>query len=237
MARSPDGTLYVSDREADPLGLGTRTGCVFALGPAIGAPSRASSTRIAAAGPELLTPGALLHTLDGRLLLMDADANPKGLNLEDGRLATPGVLYELRPDGLTVVLEPEHTVSPVALVERFAGEIYLVDANAGTADGMLGDGALFRLAGDGLALVLDTASLGRPRALVDPVGIDVLPDGRLVLADANADPLGLGEDGTRKGVHGTGRGAILVVDPDAPMLDVLIADERFLSPVTVRCVR
>jgi hypothetical protein len=84
--------------------------------------------------------------------------------------------------------------------------------------------------------VLDTASLGRPRALVDPVGGDTLPDGRLVLADANADPLGLGEDGTGKGVHGTGHGAILVVDTEALTLDVLLADERFRSPVAVRCV-
>jgi hypothetical protein len=184
-----------------------------------------------------VTPGALLLAADGRLLLMDADANPQGVRLADGRAATPGVLYELRPDGPATLLQPQHTVSPVAFIERSPGEVYLVDANAGTADGMLGDGALFRLTDDGLELLLDSASLGRPRALVDPVGGDSLPDGRLVLADANVDPLGLGEDGTRKGVHGTGRGALLVVDPGARTLDVLLADERFRSPVAVRRVR
>jgi hypothetical protein len=38
-------------------------------------------------------------------------------------------------------------------------------------------------------------------------------------------------------VHGTGRGALLVVDPGARTLDVLLADERFRSPVAVRRVR
>jgi hypothetical protein len=236
MARAPDGALYISDRQADPLGLGTRTGCVFVVEPAPDGTPHAASCRVAAAGAELVTPGALLHAADGRLLLMDADANPRGLLLEDGRPATPGVLYELLSDGLTSLLQPDRTVSPVAFVERRPGEIYLVDANAGTAASMLGDGALFRLTDAGMESVLDTASLGRPRALVDPVGGDTLPDGRLVLADANADPLGLGEDGTGKGVHGTGHGAILVVDTEALTLDVLLADERFRSPVAVRCV-
>jgi hypothetical protein len=239
MARAPDGTLWVSDRAADPLELGTATGCVFAVRLAADREGalRADEARVAAAGPELITPGALLLASDGRLLLMDADANPKGLRLADGTAATPGVLYELRPDGLATLLQPERTVSPIALIERRPGEIYLVDANAGTADGMLGDGALLRLGEEALVPVLDTAGLGRPRALVDPVGGDVLADGRLVLADANADPLGLGEDGTGKGVYGTGRGALLVADPDARTLDVLLADERFVSPVVVRRVR
>jgi len=79
--------------------------------------------------------------------------------------------------------------------------------------------------------------LHRPHALVDPVGGDTLADGRLVLADANADPLDLGDDGMHKGVYGRGRGAIVVIDPDAGTLSTLIADERFVTPLCVRRVR
>ena len=97
--------------------------------------------------------------------------------------------------------------------------------------------AISEVIGDHLRLVLDSTTLHRPRALVDPVGGDTLPDGRLVIADANADPLKLGEDGTHKGVYGTGPGAIVAVDPDAATLTTLIADERFVTPLCVRRVR
>jgi hypothetical protein len=242
LARAPDGTLYVSDRSADPLGLERPTGCVFTIEVREGA---ALATRVLAAGAALVTPGALLYTSDGRLLLMDADANPRALRLPDGRQATPGVLYELPvrkgPDGAPAepiaLLAPDATTSPIALIERRPGELYLVDANADTAPATLGDGALFAIEGKLLRLVLDSASLGRPHALVDPAGGDVLADGRLILADANADPLGLGDDGTRKGVYGTGPGALVAIDPDAGTLETMLADARFVTPLAVRRVR
>jgi len=157
--------------------------------------------------------------------------------LPDGREATPGVLFEVGPDALSVVLEPEQTTSPIAMIERRPGELYLVDANAGRQPPYLGDGALFRIDPEGLTLVVGSESLGQPRRMVDPVAGDVLADGRLVLADANADPLGLGADGTGKGVYGTGHGALLAIDPDRPSVETLLADERFVTPLAVRRVR
>lgn len=249
LARGPDGTVYVSDREADPLGLraaepGRRTGCVFAI--RVGADGRPARTEVLAAGPQFVTPGALL-ALGPRLLLLDADANPRGLLAPDGRPATPGVLFELRPGAAPLtLLECAGTTSPIALIARRTAppELYLVDANFGTQPGVLGDGALFRVAlGDApdapatLTLLADTQALGA-HALVDPAYGDVLDDGRLVLADANADPLRLGPDGTGKGVYGAAHGALLAWDPDRPgALEVLAAGPELVTPVAVRVIR
>lgn len=249
LARGPDGTVYVSDREADPLGLraaepGRRTGCVFAI--RVGADGLPARTEVLAAGPQLVTPGALL-ALGPRLLLLDADANPRGLLAPDGRPATPGVLFELREGAAPLtLLECAGTTSPIALIARRTAppELFLVDANFGTQPGVLGDGALFRVAlGEEpgapatLSLAADTQALGA-HALVDPAYGDVLDDGRLVLADANADPLRLGPDGTGKGVYGAAHGAVLAWDPDRPgTLEVLAAGPELVTPVAVRVIR
>jgi hypothetical protein len=241
MTRGPDGTVWISDRQADPLGLGQDTGCVFAFPPGR-KPLPAAPAAIAAAGRELLTPGAILHCSDGRLLLMDADANPRGLMTLDARPATPGVLFEITAAGLQDLLEPDETVSPIALIERAPGEIYLVDANAGTQPGMVGDGAIFQLVEeDGkrwLSRRLDGALVGRTHLLVDPVGGDTLADGRLIVADANADPLGLGEKDAGFGVYGKGKGAVMAIGMDgAPSVATLVADPAFVTPIVVRRVR
>ena len=242
MTRGPDGTLWVSDRQADPLNLGRDTGCVFAFPPDEDGELPTGPATLAAAGAELLTPGALLKCSDGRLLLMDADANPRGLKTADDRPATPGVLFEVTPQGLKDLLEPEETVSPIALIERAPGEIYVVDANAGTEPGMIGDGVIFQLVEDEgrawLTHKLDGALIGRAHTLVDPVGGDTLADGRLIVADANADPLGLGEKDAGFGVYGKGKGAILAMGlGDRPTVTTLVADPAFVTPVAVRRVR
>ena len=242
MTRGPDGTLWVSDRQADPQKLGRDTGCVFAFPPDEDGELPTGPATLAAAGPELLTPGALLKCSDGRLLLMDADANPRGLKTTDDRPATPGVLFEVTQHGLKELLEPEETVSPIALIERAPGEIYLVDANAGTEPGMIGDGVIFQFVEEEgrawLTRKLDGALIGRAHTLVDPVGGDTLADGRLIVADANADPLGLGEKDAGFGVYGKGKGAILAMGlGDKPTVTTLVADPAFVTPVAVRRVR
>jgi len=232
--------VYVSDRDADPLGLEQPTGCVFAVPHGVdssGALGQPGAATVVAEGRALVTPGPLALTPDGTVLLMDADANPRGVLFDDGRPGSPGVLYRITPTGFTVELEPTSTVSPVGLVLGEAGELYVIDANEGQRPGVVGDGALFVRHEQGLQLVVDSIQQGRPRAMVDPCGGDTLADGRLVVADANADPLGLGEDGTCKGVYGTGPGAVLVIDPVAATVETLIADERFVMPLIVRRVR
>lgn len=233
LAAAADGTLYVSDRAADPLGLRRSTGAVFALRRAADGGWRAE---IAAAGEQLVTPGALLVTRDGRLFVMDADANPTGALDARGRPATPGVLYEVLEGGLVARLAPTITTSPIALLEQADGTLLLVDANFGTTDGCLGDGALLALdlRTGSIDVRIDPCAAGRARALVDPASAAWLPDGRIAVADANADPLGRGADGTSKGVHGTGPGALLALDPARGTVEVLLADARFATPLCVR---
>lgn len=236
--QGPDGTVYVSDRSADPGGLGRPTGAVFAV--PVGADGRpAGPARVAAAGPELETPSALARLPDGRLLLMEADLNPTGATRPDGLRHTPGVLYELTADGLVSRNTPALTVSPIGLVVA-PPELLIVDANAGLSKDVLGDGAIWSLPLDDLgatpALRVDSAGLGE-RALIDPAGGDLLEDGRLVLADANSDPLRLGPDGTGKGVYAVGRGAVVAVDWRDPAVEVLVASERFVMPLDVWRVR
>ncbi|MFT7464442.1 MAG: hypothetical protein ACI9EF_002798, partial [Pseudohongiellaceae bacterium] len=240
VARNRDtGTVYVSDRDANPLGLNQATGCVMAVprladGTELGLPGVAT---LAGAGPALVTPGPVVVMDDGLLLLMDADANPNEVLFEDGRRGTPGVLFRVLQEGLQVELEPRDTVSPIGFILGEKGELFVIDANKGQRRGVMGDGAVFRRSGDSLQLVVDSVQQKLPRAMVDPAGGDTLADGRLVIADANIDPLNLGEDGTGKGVYGTGPGAVLVVDPAQATVDTLIADERFVMPLTVRRVR
>lgn len=233
MARHVDGRLFVSDRSADPLGLGVPTGSVwvFADGAYDAEPS------LAAAGPELVTPGALAFDDDGALLVMDADANPLELQLPGGRQNTPGVLYRVVDGGLVAMVLPLETISPIGMLRTDAGELLVVDANFGWGPRIRGDGALFAVTGDSFQLLLDSVSLGRPGALRDPVDGDTLPDGRVVLVDGNLDPLGLGPDDTGKGVHGTGPGALVAIDLEARTLEILLADARFVSPMCVRRVR
>jgi hypothetical protein len=130
VVRDSEGTIFVSDRDADPSGVRAaepgrqRTGCVFGI--EVGADGRPSRTAVVAAGPQLFTPGVLLAS-GPMLLLMDADANPRGLRMADGRLATPGVLFDLvrssdgdrlAPRTLHDVMECSVTTSPIGLIER-----------------------------------------------------------------------------------------------------------------------
>lgn len=243
IASAPDGSrLWVVDRSADPGGLGRPTGCVFELEPA---PAGAWRTRAVVADPAFVTPGAVTITAAGRVLILDADANPHGLLGPGGLPATPGVLFALDGAGLTVLAEPRATISPVGLVARHPDELWLVDANESLDPARLGDGALFRITPVSpppwhIVKVLDTAQPSVPgRVLVDPAGVDLTPDGRLVLADANADPLNLGADGHGRGVYGTGRGAVLLVDVSVtpPVVRVLAAGPELVTPLGVHVVR
>jgi len=91
LVRDEAGTIFVSDRDADPDDVRAaepgrqRTGCVFGI--EVGADGRPARTEVIAAGKPFFTPGALF-AFGPLLYVMDADANPRGLHMADGRLAT-----------------------------------------------------------------------------------------------------------------------------------------------------
>lgn len=235
LARGPDGRVYVSDRAADPADLGGDTGAVFVLPARFDPEDRTAPSPLGADVPvltsaALVTPAALLATRAGAILLMDADANPRGVP------GTPGVLFEIVDDALVVRLEPAQTTSPLGLIETADGLLYLVDCNEGREPDVFADGALFRIEPDGLVKVIDSRIAGRPKALHDPAYGDTLRDGRLAVADANLDVLGVGPVGT-KGFAGTGPGCVVALDPAAGTVTPLVVSRRFVTPVCVRRIR
>ncbi len=244
LAFGRDGEVLIVDRAADPSGLGRPTGAVFVrrgqgadASDATDGVAPSTLTTALVQGPELVTPGCALLTSDDRLLVLDADANPHGVFDAQGRPGTPGVLFVFADGELQAWIEPGGTTSPVGLVERRPGELFLVDANHSSDPDTLYDGAVLRIDGNRLTVVVGATSARPARTLIDPRGVDVLPDGRLVLADANADPLELGADGVGRAVGRlAGRGALLAVDPDAGTVDVLLADAAFVNPAAVRVV-
>ena len=140
-------------------------------------------------------------------------------------------------DGEVIRVDPVTGIQTVLTSALGDPVSILVDANGSLQADTLGDGVIWRVQGTELQRVVDTSVLGAPRLMLDPVHGDVLADGRLVVADANADPLGLGADGTGKGVYGTGHGALLAIDPDVPSITTLLADAQFVAPVAVVRVR
>lgn len=217
---------FVTDRAADPLGLARPTGAVFVVD--VDADGAWSPGR-AVGDARLVTPAATRPDGRGGAWVLEADANP------DGHAGTPGMLLRLAVDGevpgLTEVVRFVDTTSPIA----FAGP-WIVDANHARAGARIGAGALLAWdAASGTARVAVTHEAFPPRTFVDPTGAVALPDGRLALADANADPLRLGGDGLGRGVYGSGRGCVLALDPaaDVPRGEVLVASERFVTPIAV----
>lgn len=214
---------YVTDRTADPLGLGRPTGAVFVIDVGDGP----WPTGRACGDETLVTPAAVRVEPDGTALLLDADANP------DGHPGTPGLLLRLAITDdnadFTEVVRFADTTSPIA----FAGP-WIVDANHARDGARIGAGALLTWTADDLDVAV-THEAFPPRTFVDPTGGVALPDGRLALADANADPLRLGHDELGRGVYGSGRGCVVAIDPraEAPRGAVLVASPRFVTPIAV----
>ena len=101
---SPDGTVYLTDREADPLGLGTNDpGAVFRVNAETG------ETEVAAAGPSV-------HQPDGMIGFLHADLSSSRLNIllpnGSGR-AEPGDTLTLR----LLVANPSDRIAGQAMVQ------------------------------------------------------------------------------------------------------------------------
>ncbi len=168
----------------------------------------------------LLTAAAATAFTPGRLAVVDAFADPFsrghfGAVFEAPVSADPGVAasavassaqgYQLsdltfRPDGSLVVVDRDAdpaSLGPDPNGDAGHGAVFVVDA-ATQGFVLLADGRNY------------PAGLPPPRrtAFVDPRGIAALPDGRILVADADADPSDLGDDSSGFAGHG----ALYVVD-------------------------
>lgn len=226
LAASPWGIL-VADEDADPLGLGVDTGAVFRLeDPA------AEQAHPLAAGADLVAPTDVAIDARGRLLLLDADADPTAAGKGGG------ALFEVDPraGAITLLAAPDFWVSPLALVPEPSGSVLVVDSNADPRHHGHVGGAVFRVRLDdpaardprtGLAAVELVAA---PEEFVDPVDAIPLAPGWILVADASADPLGLGTDGTGIGFGGKGRGAVWFVSLATGRATLAAASPALVNP-------
>jgi sugar lactone lactonase YvrE len=143
------------------------------------------------------------------LLVLDIDAEPI---LDSGnQIITAGALFNVdlgaATDAAPVVAASAPLGAPFKLVAGVA--LSPVDGHAYVADVGVDVGDLPKILSIGADGSVDTIWSGPP--LVSPNGLDVMPDGRLLIADMEADPSGLGAAAN----CGVGHGAIFILDPAA----------------------
>ena len=226
--RDGDGTIYISEKEADPKGLGTDTGCLFAFD------SAKRELRVLAADAAFRAPGAVGPGPGGTLLLLDADANPRDYKGRDGRRGTPGVLFQVDKETGAVarLIVFKDTVSPVGLVPRPDGRLFIIDANADVLHPSAWLGGIVEAdPREGTYRFIFLS-----KRFVDPTRGDLGPDGALYFTDSNADPLGLGPDRAGKGVQGTGPGAVWRLDTGKKVLSLVYSGKAFVNPIALKVV-
>lgn len=216
-----EGRIYISDKEADPHGLG-KSGTLWVYD------SHNDVLDLVVSGPEFISPSPIVFGPDDTIYLIDADANPNSYP------GTPGVLYQI--DRFTGEHAPlvtfNGTVSPVGIIPLDDGRLVVIDANADP----LKTG--FYLGG---LVMVDPAAgtyefLYGTRKFMDPIRGDLDVDGTLIFTDSSSDPLKLGRDGARKGVEGQGHGAVWRFNLKTKELSLVAADVRFVNPMSVKRV-
>jgi hypothetical protein len=223
----PAGDRLIADSRADPLGLGVSTGAVFL---SRGTPPSPLQTFLA--GPELKAPAGFARDPAGRHFLLDADARPinhPGLG--------EGAVYQF--DGhanLTLAAAPVDGFSPLQCFfvpldgTDDEGDLILVDANAGLLTTPFPTGKIFSMDLSQPWPVTANTVISESPLLADPTGGVYEGPNKILVADMNADPLGLGYDGVGLGYSTFGRGAIYRVDLRTGQLTVAVASPMFVNP-------
>jgi sugar lactone lactonase YvrE len=179
------------------------------------------------------SPSAVAVEADGDVLVTDAAAGTSGL----------GALYRLSPDATgeltrSVVTDfgagPSTGRGPRAVTVETDGQILVLNATGGTGNRAV----LVRVdpATGARAVVSDFGSDGQGPLGVEPRGVAVEPDGRILVIDAQAGTSGQGElvrvdarDGSRTSLSNFGSGANPGSNPVAVTVEasgqILVADE------------
>lgn len=172
----PSGAVLVVDRDADPTGLGSDTGALFR----VDAPG---SVTPFAADAAFVDPVGVVVAPDGRVFVVDENANPLG------HPGDAGAVFEIDPETgvlLQVLAAPAVFSSPSDGVV-LGGTLYVADRTADSAAGAL-SGQLF---------AVDVATGAVTPHLVNPVVFGALVDvevfeGTLYLLDRDATFGGFG---------------------------------------------
>ncbi|MBM3317630.1 MAG: hypothetical protein FJY75_07235 [Candidatus Eisenbacteria bacterium] len=160
-------------------------------------------------------PADILATAPNRILVLDRDADPRGLG------GDTGALLELNADNNTVrtFAAGARMVDPVRLVPDPSGGWYILDRAAQPCPGE-GRGAILRVgAAGGEPSLVACSELFR-----DPADLAVDDGGLLWIADRAANPQGLPMENT---------GAIFAVDPVTGAVVGTYAAEQFVDPAAL----
>ncbi|MCA8957299.1 MAG: hypothetical protein KDC87_14585 [Planctomycetes bacterium] len=228
--RAPDGSIWIVDKNADPRHLGKPghpTGTLWRLTP------DHSTLQIIATGPPLIAPAAVVFA-EGRTYLLDADSfkvlpysldNDEGAVFEVLRAKSGG--YELR-----TVVRLKRLVSPLGIHRESTGDFVIVDVNADPKERQRIRGAVYRIR----TATGETELLAMHDEFRDPV--TCMPwRGALLVVDANADPLGLGDDGAKIHFGGNGRGGVYRLDLATGKVVRFAASREWINPVRIRSAR
>ena len=222
--RAPDGSIWIVDKNADPLGLNQgqpgKTGTLWRLS------ADFQRLTVVATGPPLRAPAGIQFTKDG-VFLLDADA----FRVEPYDLANPeGGILSINEAAPTVVLKFQSLVSPLGFCRLDDGRFIVIDVNADPQVRQRIRGAIYIAdPRDGTTKLFATHPDFR-----DPVNcLRHGPD--LLVVDPNADPLNLGDDGHALSQYaGKGHGGIYRVNLDTRKVELWAASELFISPIRIR---
>ncbi|HEY2387808.1 MAG TPA: thrombospondin type 3 repeat-containing protein [Candidatus Binatia bacterium] len=197
-----DGSLIVADRGSDT-GATATDGAIYRVSASTGL-----ITATLASGAPLVNPSGLVLEASGDMLVVDPDAAVNGSNGH--------VFRWRRASGDLVPLSGCRKFNnPARAVVDGSGDIFVVDADA------VGSGAVLRLdPTTGGCVTLLHGVNGDHHGLTEPFGIALAPDGTIVLADEEADPLELG----------TNTGAVFAYDFGANAVTRAIPDATFARP-------
>jgi len=213
----PNGHLLLADANADPLGLGMRSGAVWDVDPKNDLPTAVAE--VANASPLFVEPSDLLQEPEGTVLMVDRDADPS-------RSGSPnGAVFRLDPatNSVVVVAVAETFRDPRCLAWDLDGSLLVVDQTANPLGLSRPAGALYRVnRHTGAVSVIH--GFAQPQFAV-VTAVAVIPEGPhagdYLVTDKDADPE----------LRGTAPGAVFRI-PRAGGAPVLFsAHSEFLEPI------
>lgn len=168
-----DGSVLVADRGAD-VGATATDGALYRVDAGTGL-----VTETLAKGAPLVNPSGLALEASGDVIVVDPDAVVNGSN---------GHVFRWHRAGSDLVPFSgcRKFNNPVRAVLEGGGDVLVVDSDAASS------GAILRLdAGTGGCVTLLHGISGDKHGLVEPFGIALAPDGTIVVADEQGNPLDL----------------------------------------------
>ncbi len=186
VAVTPDRRLYIADAGADPLGLNRSRGAIWLVDPAA---QVVAPARLVVANQLFRKPADLLLESDGKILLLDGDADPNewgGAN---------GAIFRIDPTtgNVTVLAAPQSFLEPRSLTVDLDGTLLVVDESANPQGVSDPAGAIFRVnPSTGVVTLERVFRRGDRRTIVAPVAMTVIDrgarQGDYLVVDHNADP-------------------------------------------------